>query len=250
MLAWAIAYAAAGFRVVPQRGKRPILKAWPDRASADEATLRAWWAKRPDADIGLVTGEKADVFDVEAPHVDAVFARGELPRTPIVATPSGGRHVYVAPLGLGNRRLLLDGVHVGEIKGARGAVTAPPSRTEKGEYRWLVAPSGLPVAPAPDWLRALIERPAPLPPPAFQGRMPNPEAGARRLDALARAVAGAPVGQRNAVAYWAMRRALEEGAPADVALDVLERAAVAAGLPVAEVRAIARSAARAVGVFR
>jgi hypothetical protein len=250
MIDWALAYAAAGFRVVPQRGKRPILREWPDRATSDEATIREWWSKRPEADVGLLTGERFDAFDIEGEHIDRVLALGALPVTPLVETPSGGRHVYVAPLGLGNRRLVLDGVHVGELKGARGAVTAPPTRTTAGEYRWLVAPAGLAVAEAPPWLRGLVEEPAPLPPPSFRGRMPNPDVGARRLEALARAVAAAGRGQRNSVAYWALRRALEEGAPPDIAAEVIERAAVAAGLPVAEVRSIAKSALRAAGVFR
>lgn len=249
MVEWAVAYSAAGLRVVPQAGKRPLLRDWPNRASADEATIRAWWSRRPDADIGVLAGERFDAFDIEGEHAEAVLADRELPRTPIVETPSGGVHIWVKPLGLGNRRLLFHGVHVGELKGARSLVTVPPSRTEKGEYRWRIAPSGLAVAPAPEWLLGLVERPAPLPPPVFRGRMPNPEVGLKRLDALARAVASAGVGQRNALTYWAMRRALEEGAPPDVAVDVIGRAAAAAGLPVVEVRSIARSACRACGLY-
>jgi hypothetical protein len=89
MIDWAGACAAAGFRVIAQRAKRPLLQAWPGRATADETTLREWWAKRPYADIGLVTGERADVFDIEGPYLDAVLSQGAVPRTPVVATPSG-----------------------------------------------------------------------------------------------------------------------------------------------------------------
>lgn len=250
MMDWATEYAAVGLRVVPQAGKRPLLRDWPNRATADEATIRSWWGRRPEANIGVLAGERFDAFDIEGEHVAAVLDGRELPRTPIVGTPSGGVHIWVRPLGLGNRRLLFRGVHVGELKGPRSLVTVPPSRTERGEYRWRVAPAGLAVAEAPDWLRALVERPAPLPPPVFRGRMPNPEIGAKRLDALARAVASAGKGQRNCLTYWALRRALDEGAPIDVAVGVIERAAVAAGLPVVEVRSIVRSACRAAGIWR
>ncbi len=125
MIDWAGACAAAGFRVIAQRAKRPLLQAWPGRATADETTLREWWAKRPYADIGLVTGERADVFDIEGPCLDAVLFTGRGSQDARRGDALRGRHVYVASLGLGNRRLLLDqapghGRRLGASEGDRG----------------------------------------------------------------------------------------------------------------------------------
>ena len=70
----ALAYAAAGYRVLrvygvqhgvcrcdkhsecPRPGKHPVDKEWQQRASDDPETLRKWFAKRDDYNIGMLTG--------------------------------------------------------------------------------------------------------------------------------------------------------------------------------------------------
>src|ERR1035437_787650 len=63
---------------------------------------------------------------------------------------------------------------------------------------------------------------------------PLPADPAAALDALACAVRDEPEGNRNALLYWAACRALDEGIRADIAAEVLSRAALAAGLSRAE----------------
>ena len=68
------------------------------------------------------------------------------------------------------------------------------------------------------------------------------------LDALACAVRDEPEGNRNGILYWATCRAIEEGIRADIVAEVLNRAAVAAGLPNDEANATLRSAMQRNGV--
>ena len=68
----AIDLARRGFAVFPLRnwgdgdGWKPI-KDFPDKASADPAQIKNWWAKWPDSRVGLLTGERngITVLDVD-----------------------------------------------------------------------------------------------------------------------------------------------------------------------------------------
>jgi len=185
------------------------------------------------SNVALVTGEAFDVFDVEAAHLFAFLGhvrdeRLPLPPTPVANTGRGGFHVYVKPTGVeGTRRLFLNGVHIGELKSIGGLVLAPPSLTS-GQYTWQHAPESMTLHEAPDWLAALVAKPEPTRNYAAVALDANEQVAA--LEALAQAVAGAHEGNRNAVLYWAARRAVEEGIPTQVAGRALARAAVAAGL--------------------
>ncbi len=68
---------------------------------------------------------------------------------PLARTGRGGIHVLVAPTGIGRGRdLVLDGVHVGELKSTGGLIVVCPSVTVAA-YRWLRSPEAQPLAPAP-----------------------------------------------------------------------------------------------------
>jgi len=45
--------------------KVPIPKAWQDVATTDEATLRSWWDKYPDAGVAIVTGRESGVWALD-----------------------------------------------------------------------------------------------------------------------------------------------------------------------------------------
>src|SRR6476659_10136637 len=84
---WALAYAAAGFAVVPvwypapeggrcacEKGeacdrpaKHPIPKQGVKQATTDTGRIRAWWSEHPDANVAIATGEdsKCIVIDVD-----------------------------------------------------------------------------------------------------------------------------------------------------------------------------------------
>src|SRR5258708_4431274 len=57
-LEYALAYARVGFAVFPcrPRGKEPITKHGFKDATRDEAQIRKWWTRWPDANIGIATG--------------------------------------------------------------------------------------------------------------------------------------------------------------------------------------------------
>jgi hypothetical protein len=208
-------YAALGYRVVAMQavrpdsgctcprgircadpGKHPCLADWPHAASTAPAEVRRWWQRWPLANIGLVTGARFDVLDVDGPEgVEALRAAlsqcGPAEHAgPVARTGGGGWHLLYTPTGLGNRVGLLPGV---DWRGRGGLIVAPPSRHASGRpYRW-VRPLGAELPAVPDGLRRLLvpSRPATRPP----AELPAGRAGAwaqGALDREAHAVATAP----------------------------------------------------------
>jgi hypothetical protein len=192
------AYAALGYRVVAMHavradggctcqrgtrcsdpGKHPCLAGWPRVASRTPAEVRGWWQRWPAANVGLVTGARFDVLDLDGPEgveaLRAILSQRD-PREhpgPLVRTGGGGWHLLYAPTGLGNRVGLLPGV---DWRGHGGLVVAPPSRHASGQpYRW-VRPLGGELPAVPQELRAWLAPPrvertstAPPPPAAVAG---------------------------------------------------------------------------------
>ena len=244
---WAHAYAGADWRVFPvvPSGKKPAYKGWRRDATTDPELITRHWRRQPSPNVGVVAGEAFDAWDIEAPHLPALREHlrtgvHALPLTPVARSGRGGIHILTQPTGVDRSRdLFLNGVHIGELKSTGGFIVACPSVTE-GPYSWLRLPVGLAVAPAPLWLLDLLDRPR-LEPPL---RRPTARRWdvARSLDALAVAVRDAGEGRRNRYLYWATCRAIEEGVPETVAVAVMTRAALAAGLDRTEIEATIRSA--------
>jgi hypothetical protein len=217
----AAVYAALGFPVVPMHtarpgwgctcpdracsdpGKHPRLRGWQRLAAVDPAVVGEWWRRWPQANLGLVTGRRFDVLDldgdlgVEALRAVLSIAPTEHPG-PVARTGGGGWHLLYAPTGLGNRVGLLADV---DWRGRDGLIVVPPSQHASGHrYTW-VRPLTTVLPQVPAGLRRLLAPPAAarttLPPaPASTGR-----GGGYGRAALAReqaAVAAAPPGRRNA----------------------------------------------------
>jgi hypothetical protein len=214
------AYAALGYRVVAMHalrgdggcccprgsrcadpGKHPCLADWPRVASRTPAEVRRWWQRWPQANVGLVTGARFDVLDLDGLEgMEALHAiLGQRPADhpgPVVRTGGGGWHLLYAPTGLGNRVGLLPGV---DWRGRGGLVVAPPSVHATGRaYRW-VRPLAAELPVVPGRLRARL-----APPRAERTSAPQPAATDRAgayaraaLDREARAVATAPAGTCN-----------------------------------------------------
>lgn len=258
----ALAYARHGIPVLPvhtpapggcscaqaacdRPGKHPRLRHGLTDATTDPRRIEMWWARWPEANIGLRTGvvmDVADIDSVEGWHSLRHLLAGALPTGPQVRTGGGGWHFWFAPTGYGNRVRLLAGV---DWRGAGGYVLAPPSRHVRGvAYTWLRRPGGdLPAGP--DALRELIAGPEP-PPPAWRRPVAHPDRyAAAALDAESDRVARAPVGTRNDTlnrAAFALGRLVGAGllAAGDVARE-LEAAARHVGLGRAETRRTLRS---------
>jgi len=216
------AYAALGYRVVPMHatrddggctcqrgtrcpdpGKHPCLADWPHAASTTPAEVRRWWQRWPLANVGLVTGARFDVLDLDGPAgVEALRAalsqRGPAEHPgPVARSGGGGWHLLYAPTGLGNRVGLLPGV---DWRGKGGLVVAPPSRhASGGRYAW-VRPLAAELPAVPEGLRGRL-----VPPRAERASAPPAAVAAGRAERYARsalarearAVATAPAGTCN-----------------------------------------------------
>ncbi|HVX17459.1 MAG TPA: bifunctional DNA primase/polymerase [Acidimicrobiales bacterium] len=144
LLRAAIEYAEQGWRVLPlrPRGKVPATRHGVHDATTNTDQIRAWWAQRPDANIGLASGYGFDVLDIDGPAgIDSLIhlAKGRpLPEGPAVTT-GRGQHRYFAPTGTGNRVAIRPGL---DWRGRGGYVVAPPSIHPTGAtYTW-TTPTG------------------------------------------------------------------------------------------------------------
>ena len=176
-------------------------------ATTNRARILAWWTRLPEANIGLATGYRFDVLDVDGPAgeqaIRALAAEHGLESSgPLVRTGGGGWHFYLAPTGLGN-------VHPAALehvdwRGRGGYVVAPPSRHASGHfYRWAAGRYlDTPPGKVPTVLLKRLQR---RPPQRLIDPDQYPVAGDASGDRYARValaeelarVAAAPVGRRN-----------------------------------------------------
>lgn len=199
LLGAALVYAAREFRVFPVHsipadgicscgdkdcpspGKHPRIGDWPGKATTDEQTIREWWAKWPDANIGLVTqgllvvdrdGEGNEWPGDEKKQKD-------LEAAPTSKTPHGGRHyIFRQPPGKSLRNSVSKLGPKVDIRADAGYVLVFPSSLKGNEYSW-VERHGLPafreeVPEAPAWLVEAVESVAnpPAPPAAAPALAP------------------------------------------------------------------------------
>lgn len=136
----ALLYASWGWPVFPLRpkDKRPATRNGFKDATTDTDRIRAWWAKNPESNIGLPTGIKFDVIDIDTPHGVTSYQKmldaDILPDSHgMVATSSSGIHHYITPLGGGNLAGTLPGI---DYRGAGGYVVAPPSTRGPRTQAW------------------------------------------------------------------------------------------------------------------
>lgn len=136
----ALWYARNGIACFPLKPgeKQPATRHGLHDATTDEAQIRAWWAATPQANIGIRTGLRFDVIDIDGPHGYLSLAdlrdQGAVP--PIlgkVHTSRGGAHLYVPLAGKGNKAGLLAGI---DYRGNGGYVVAPPSISATTGQRW------------------------------------------------------------------------------------------------------------------
>jgi len=169
MVNHALKYAELGFSVFPcysiganglctcgttdckNPGKHPLTTHGLKDASTDEATISSWWAKWPNANIAIKTGNGLAVIDVDAGG-EAFIVGKKLPETVQVVTGSGGRHyLYKTEVPL---RSFADKKTCVDSRADGGYIVAPPSLHKMGNpYEFVPGHSfdELGVAPAPQW---------------------------------------------------------------------------------------------------
>ena len=162
-------YVKRGWPVFPLKPKNkiPLTNHGFKDATLDTALIKEWWAKWPDAGIGIVTGALSGlaVIDVDPRNGGEDSLRelekfhGILSDTPQVVTGGGGFHYYFRiPPGKELRckhNALGRGV---DLKADGGYVCAPPSLHPSGKkYEWEVS-CGLEttLADLPGWVAALL----------------------------------------------------------------------------------------------
>lgn len=260
MLEAALAYAQRGWLVVPLHnptggkcscrkedcsspGKHPRTEHGLKDGSKDARRIEQWFARWPDANVGILTGKASGllVLDVDGDDGKASLkaltaAHAPLPKTLCVKTgragsdgkPKGCHYYFRAPAEAAIRNsagVLGKGL---DVRGEGGYVVAPPSQHSSGlQYEWL-APEQ-PIADLPAWLLAKPSEPRPAPEPAERR---GEEIQEGRRNATLTSLAGA------------MRRPGMSPEAIEAALMKENTARCNPPLPTSEVREIARSVSR------
>lgn len=217
----ALDYLARGWSVIPvhARDKRPLVS-WQEyqQSRPTAAEVRSWFARWPDANVGVVTGAVSGlvVADVDPRHggeaglVMLERQHGPLPRTVEAVSGSGGRHLYFAHPGghVHNRVALAPGI---DLRGDGGMIVVPPSMHSCGaRYAWREgrAPDEVPLAPLPAWLVGDV-----VPP---HGRLGHPLSYWRQL-----LVEGVAAGSRNNTIASLSGHLLWHGVDPDIVIELL-----------------------------
>ena len=221
----ALAYAERGWPVIAlaPRSKQPLIATRDGGRGVHDATtdptlIARWWARCPDANIGLAAGAAFWCLDADyggweasapdgATSMAALVRRyGRLPPTVQQLTGGGGWQFLFQPdARIGNGVRFLDGL---DTRGAGGYIAAPPSIHPSGRaYHWRRGhePGEIALALAPAWLLALIKPPAP-PRPAPRPVHAADSYGRAALEGEAKAVINAAAGARNATLFKAAAR--------------------------------------------
>jgi len=196
----------------PEQGpehKRPLTLHGFRDASKDPSAIGTWWARRPDALIGVPTGTaiNAVVLDIDVKRPDANgfdtldhLGISILPETPMAHTASGGLHLYFA-LPVGGLRNTGGGRGRGigpglDWRGDGGYVIVP---SPGSGYRWdphcnfkIAALAKVPAVLLPREPERVAATPPVRP---TTGLSPYAE---KALDSACRNIIGAPAGEQEA----------------------------------------------------
>jgi hypothetical protein len=175
-------------------------------ATADPHQLKILWAHFPGPLVGVPTGQKFVVLDLDFQHTaaQAWYAENRLPVTRTHVTRSGGRHLFFQP-------------HP-DIKCTAGIIAHGVDTRGSGGFIIWWPTVGLEVlhrnvlAPAPDFILDALAKPADDDPLAkYAGyaanvipfRPPGPGVQQQtRLQAILHAVSQARGGERNSLCFW------------------------------------------------
>lgn len=156
------------FPIKPNQKEPPLIK-WRIESSNDPSQIKRWWAKWPDANIGLDCGKSGIVvIDVDKRNSglsnwQAICEEHDIDTNTLqTITPSGGLHIfYKAPEGvkITNYSPWKDlGI---DIRADGGYVLLPPSKTNYGDYKFHLEEINEPIpraAPLPDILAELLNQ--------------------------------------------------------------------------------------------
>jgi putative DNA primase/helicase len=183
LLSSALDYSARGWAVLPLHtpqpgggcscgrdncahpGKHPRTRNGLLDATTDSETIRQWWQRWPDANVGIACGPSGlVVIDIDPRNGGDESLRaledqfGHLPLTIEAISGGGGRHIFFAnPPGVQvHCQKLARGI---DVKADGGYVVAAPSLHASGQrYAWELSctPDSAGLLPLPDWLLTLL----------------------------------------------------------------------------------------------
>ena len=179
--------------------KRPLTPNGFKDASTDPDIAHEWWAAHPNALIGVPTGIKFVVIDLDLQHEDAqewlADYRDRVPLTRTHRTRSGGMHLLFAPNDKVKCSASRLGPHV-DTRGHGGYVVYWPACG-------LEVLHGSVLAPVPDWIvEALIINPKPVPITTTRISMMAPLPSAASIRGALNVLANAREGERNHALFW------------------------------------------------
>jgi len=168
----ALKLSLAGYSIFPcQSGgegvKRPMKNIkWSSASTTDQEQIKRWWARWPDAAIGLDLAKSNLIVidcDQHGAH-DGVAAflhlcqihNHDIDQSPTVTTPNKGLHVFFKQQGKerGNRRGCLPaGI---DVRGRGGYVIAPNTLLQDGR-KYVLTGNLDAIPPLPDWLADILD---------------------------------------------------------------------------------------------
>ena len=165
MLNVALQYFRRGWSVIPIRpsGKEPLIP-WQEfqKRKASESEIRSWWAKWPNANVGIVTGAISGLAVVDLDGTEGIKQAQTLRLSSGCVSSTGkGKHLYFKHPGenVCNSVRKFPGV---DLRGDGGYVLAPPSLHPNGRrYQWGVASNCamLPIFPTKVFSGSSLTRP-------------------------------------------------------------------------------------------
>ena len=255
-----VCFALAPNSKLPLKGSH-----WIEEATTDRNALAEMF--RPEnVNVGIRTGEISNlmVVDIDC-HVGGANGHesiGALAKQGfllpmgnakhgigMVSTPTGGLHLYYAiPPGVKIKNSSGEIAPGIDIRGEGGYVVAPPSKTEKGEYKWKQYPVRL--MSAPEWLVEAAKQTPPPPRPQYRATKPTeeiPPVVAEMLKDRLNRIASASTGQRNETlnrdAFY-LAKFIGKGFSVEDLEGWLLNAAMASGMPAYEAHRTIESALR------
>ena len=171
MIDHALNYSKRGWHIFPcgPKVKTPLTKHGCRDATTDEQTIRAWWQRWPEANIGLACGKASGVYAVDIDFdlerkVDGFESlekfKEVMPDTAVQITPRGGAHyLFSTDDPPRNKNSFCNGI---DIRGDGYYIILTPSTHPNGKkYQWMPkhGPDEIELAEYPDHLRPKKEAP-------------------------------------------------------------------------------------------
>ncbi len=149
----ALYYQSIGFSIIPIGSDKKPLISWKkyqtEKASPTE--IERWFSIYPEMGIGIVTGKISGIVVVD---IEKGGSSKGYPSTVTAKTGGEGFHLYYKHPG----HEVPNGTRVREltdIRGDGGYVVAPPSKSTKGLYEWIVSIDDADFAEMPDWINKI-----------------------------------------------------------------------------------------------